>query len=399
MEETWKRCSLDVVRLITFCDKLSNVVNPFFSAREQSIMNDLEVAMIKTEFGGKNVLAALVLVASLAVGGCAWFGGPDAVIAVDVLQGVVPLTITMDGSASSPEDAVIRYRWDPGTGDPTFLGPQSTYTYEHTGIYVLTLTVETDDGRQASSQVTIEVQPAVWIADTSLDQVFKLDLEGNVITSFSTPSSEPTGVTLAEVDGRDWLFVACQGEGNQRIFRLDPLSGTIMDEVRAPANSPLFLTYGRVEPKRVWHVDGLSRKIYALNRTSLQPFASFGTNYFQLGDSPFLWEPQGLDWTGVANTAGVLWYVEGETETLYEITIVPRSDILAGLQLDLVEEGIVLDPVLFPIAGIDWVDDMLWVVRHDHHEIVEVDPATGRMTGNKISGFPGADVSGLEFQL
>ncbi|MBN1859306.1 PKD domain-containing protein [Candidatus Bipolaricaulota bacterium] len=355
--------------------------------------------MIKKNPGMRNVLVAFVLAAGLAAGGCTWFGGPEAVIAVDVLQGVVPLTVTVDGSASSPEDAVVRYRWDPGTGDPVFLGRQSTYTYEHTGTYVLTLTVETDDGRQASSQVTIEVQAAVWVADTSLDQVFKLDLDGNVITSFSVPTSEPTGVTLAEVDGRNWLFVACQGEGNQRIFRLDPESGAVMDEVRAPANSPLFLSYGQVEPKRVWHVDGLSRKIYALNRTSLQPFASFGTNYFQLGDSPFLWDPQGLDWTGVTNTAGVLWYVEGETRMLYEITIVPRSDILAGLQLDLVEEGSSLDPALFPIAGIDWFDGMLWVVRHDHHQIVEVDPATGQMTGETIDGFPGADVSGLEFQL
>lgn len=355
--------------------------------------------MKRMRWTARGTLAALLLAGGLIVGGCDWFGGPEAVIAVDAEHGVVPLTISLDGSGSSPEDDLVRYRWDPGTGDPSLLGVQSTYTYKHAGTYALTLTVETADGRQASSQVTIEVQPAVWVADTSLDQVFKLDLEGNVITSFSTPSSEPTGVTLAEVDGSDWLFVACQGEGNQRIFRLDPLSGDVMDEVRAPANSPLFLSYGRVEPKRVWHVDGLSRKIYALNRTSLQPFASFGTNYFQLGDSPFLWEPQGLDWTGVANTAGVLWYVEGETQMLYEITIVPRADILAGLQLDLVEEGTPLDPTLFPIAGIDWIDSALWVVRHDHHEIVEVDPQTGHPTGNKIAGFPGSDVSGLEFQL
>ena len=347
----------------------------------------------------RDVLVAMALVSAVIVGGCAWFSGPEAVIQVDDVTGVVPLTVALDGTGSSPADDLIRYRWDPGTGDPTLLGEQATYTYKHAGTYDLTLTVETADGRQASAQMTIEVEPAVWVADTSLDQIFKLDLDGNVVTTLTSPSSQPTGVTLAEVDGHDWLFVACQGEGNQRIYRLDPATGSVMDEVRAPANSPLFLSYGRVEPKRVWHVDGLSRKIYALNRTSLQPFASFGTNYFQLGDSPFLWDPQGLDWTPLASTAGVLWYVEGETQMLYEIVIVPRADILAGLQLDLVEEGISLDPSLFPVAGIDWMDGSLWVVRHDHHEIVEVDPLTGQPTGNRIAGFPGADVSGLEFQL
>ena len=347
----------------------------------------------------RHMLIACILVGGLVVGGCTWFGGPEAVIAVDVVQGVVPLTVLLDGSGSTPADDLIRYRWDPGTGDPSILGAETTYTYEHAGTYVLTLTVETDDGRQASTHVSIEVEPAVWVTDTSLDQILKMDLDGNVVATLPSPRSEPTGVAFAEVDGRDWLFVACQGEGNQRIFRLDPANGAVMDEVRAPANSPLYLTYGRVEPKRVWHVDGLSRKIYALNRTSLQAFASFGTNYFQLGDLPFLWDPQGLDWTDVPNTAGVLWYVEGQTQMLYEITIVPRVDILAGLQVTLIEEGTALNPALFPIAGIDWFDGKLWVVRHDHHEITEVDPDTGQPTGNRIAGFPGSDVSGLEVQL
>ena len=346
----------------------------------------------------RNTLIVCALVGELVAGGCTWFGGLEAVIVVDVVQGVVPLTVSLDGSGSTPADDLIRYRWDPGTGAPSILGAQASYTYERAGTYELALTVETDNGRQASAHVSIEVQPAVWVTDTSLNQILKLDLDGNVVATLPSPRSEPTGVTFAEVGGHDWLFVACQGEGNQRIYRLDPGNGAVMDEVRAPANSPLYLTYGEVEPKRVWHVDGLSRKIYALNRTSLQPFASFGTNYFQLGELPFLWDPQGLDWTDVPNAAGVLWYVEGQTQMLYEITIIPRADILAGLQVTLIEEGTALNAGLFPIAGIDWFDGKLWVVRHDYHEIVEVDPETGEPTGNRITGFPGSDVSGLEFQ-
>lgn len=348
------------------------------------------------------ILVTLLLISGVLVGGCFLFpSGTKAVIEVTPLSGVIPLTVDFDGGSSTGPGGINTYAWDFGTDDPDSHEVSGSYTYEHAGTFTLTLTVRAEDGSTDTDTATITVEPAVWITDENLGRIYKLDMEGQQLDSFGLPVSEPRGITIAEVGGKSWLFVACFNNGNQRILRMDPITGNVSQNYSAPAQSPLSLTYGATGQKQLWHVDGLSRKIYRLNPSNAQVYDSYGQAYFkatspQVSDVPFLWTPQGLDWTPETNAAGHLWYLEGENRFLYKIKIIPGYDIMSNTQLQIVG-----DPVSIPIfsaAAIDIYDGMLWVVDVDTHAIIEVDPETGILTGNKITGFPGASPAGLEIQ-
>jgi len=347
--------------------------------------------------GGVLIAAGLLAFAA----GCALFRTTEAAIEVSAVAGVVPLMIEFDGSRSSGSGGIVTYHWSFGTDDESFEA-SGTYTYRHAGTYELTLTVRDAGGDTDTTKMEIEVAPAVWVSDENLQRIYKLDMSGNVLQSFDLPVTHPRGITIADVGGSDWVFVACQGDGNQRILKVDPLTGEVSAEYSAPAQDPLQLTYGAQSPKRLWHLDGLSRKIYALNPSNGQVLGSFGTNYFrasqQVGNEPFLQSPEGLDWTEETGSSGFLWYLEAETQLLYQIDIIPAYDLLSGVQLEIVGDPVAIDPSVFPIAAIDWYDGFLWAADRDHHELVQIDPQTGQRTGEVISGFPGANVSGLEIQ-
>ena len=342
-----------------------------------------------------------ILVSLLWMGGCGFFFRTEAIIEVDVLSGPVPLTVSYDGSASAFAGEAGSFRWDTGDG-VELLGESGSYTYTHAGTFDLTLTVRGADGRTSTATVQITVDPVFWTADRNLDRVYRLASDGEVLDTFALPRSEPRGLTLADTGSGVRLLVACYDGGTQRILEMDPATGVVQDEWIAPAQSPLFLAYGAAEPARVWHVDGLSRKLYELNRRTGQVLGSFGLNYFrstrQIGNVEFLYTPQGIAWTPGTEESGTLWYLEGETRLLYPIRVIPAYDLLSGVQLEIEEGPTALDPAVFPVAGIDWYDGHLWVVAEHHHQIVQIDPVTGLATGEAISGFPGAAASGLFIQ-
>jgi len=335
------------------------------------------------------------------VAGCMFFGKTEAVIEVSATSGVVPLTISFSGDASTAPGGISTYSWSFET-DEVWYESNGSYTYDRAGRYTLTLTVRSEAGDTDTESVEIEVEPAAWVCDVNLDRVYKLDMRGAVLESFDLPVTEPKGVAIAEAAGKAWLFVACYGGGNQRLLRVDQESGIVSAEYTAPAQDPLYLAYGAKEPERIWHMDGLSRKIYGLNPSSAQVFDSFGTNYFrasqQVGNEVFLQSPQGLSWVDDGTGSGRLWYLEGETQLLYAIRIDPPINIFEGIQLEIDQEPIAVDSTVFPVAGMDAYDGYLWVVDRDDHEIVQVDPATGLRTGARIAGFPGASASGLAIQ-
>jgi len=340
-----------------------------------------------------------IVLATLA--GCAFFGHTEAVIVASTTSGVVPLTVTYSGEESSGPDGISTYYWTFGTGDERYTS-NGSYTYEHAGRYSLTLVVRSADGATATAQVEIVVEPAVWICDENLDRVYKLDMDGAVLKTFDVPVSQPRGIALGTASGKTWVFVACYGGGRQRILRIDQMTGEVAAEHTAPAESPLYLAFGAEEPQRLWHIDGLSRKIYGLNPTSGQVLDSFGVNFFrasqQIGTETFLQTPQGLCWTRGTGSAGALWYLEGETKLLYRMLVDPPINIFEGIQLEMQGQPVAVDASLFPIAGMDGYEGTLWVVDRDAHEIVGIDPASGLRTGDRITGFPGAATSGLAIQ-
>lgn len=344
-------------------------------------------------------IAACTLTAAL--GGCSLFLDHEAVIDVDVVEGVVPLTIRFDGCRSTGSSGIESYRWRFGNGDESF-DASGTYTYLHAGSFPLTLTVRGFDGETRTTSVQIEVKACIWLADASLGKVYKLGLDGQLVTEFDAPAASPHGVAIVESGGAWRLYVACQGGGFPGIYRIDPGTGTVVSELPAPAQAPLSLAYGGDAPRRVWHVDGTSRKIYELNPGDLLVLGSFGSSYFyatgQVAEIGLLRAPAGLAWTREEPTPGVLWYLEGSTQLLYRIRIVPPSSILGGLQLTVDGEGVPLDPSVFPVTGMDWYEGYLWVVDADHAQVVQIDPATGRKTGVAVVELPGANAAGLTFQ-
>jgi len=353
---------------------------------------------------GKRRIALLMVVSLGCLGlvpGCTFFQTTTAVIDLSIDAGTVPLTVSYDGSASVGVDGISTYHWTFGTGAESY-GVDGTYTYRHAGTFDLTLTIRGEDGRTDTVSVRVEVHPAIWVCDENLQQVLKLDMDGNVLAVLDVPVADPRGVTVAEVAGVDWLFVACYGGGNQRILQMDPTSGVVSVEYSAPAGSPLYLSYGAQEPKRLWHVDGLSRRIYEMNPANGQVIGAFGTNYFrassQVGGETFLQTPMGIDWTEEPGSSGFVWYLEGETRWLYQFDVDAPINIFEGVQLMAVGEPVEIDASVFPVTGMDIYDGWLWVVDRDHHEIVQIDMETGLLTGTRISGFPGAAVSGLEIQ-
>jgi hypothetical protein len=343
----------------------------------------------------------LVVLISRLVVGCALVNSNKAVLEVSVLQGIVPLTISYDASASSGPDGITTYRWVFDNVTEAY-GASGSHTFNHAGVYDVELTVRAADGSVDTESISIVVEPAFWVADENLNEIYKLDVSGNVIQTLPAPATQPRGLALAEKNGTWSLFVSCMGGGFQRLFEIDPESGSVLQEHSAPAQNPGGLAYSPVAPFRVWHIDQLSRKIYELSPSDGRTLNVFGATYFQasphLIDSVFLQTPGGIAWKGGSGGADALWVLESETQRVYELEIVPAIDIFSGTQLAIQPNAIALASDLFPIVGFDWYDGFLWAVQRDQHRVVQVDPATGTSTGITLDGFPGAAVNGLSIQ-
>jgi PKD repeat protein len=349
-------------------------------------------------------IAVLLLGATLvaAIAGCALFSPAEAVIVVDATTGTVPLTISFDGTGSTGADGISFYHWAFGTGDESSEAT-GTYTYQQAGMFTLTLMVRDQSGNTDTAAVTITIEPALWITDENLDRVYKLGMDGTVVTLFDLPAKEPRGIAIAEVDGQTTLVVACANEGFQRLLYLDPATGEVNQDLTAPAQSPRQITYGAVGQQQLWHVDGLSRKLFRLNPSNAQVYESYGQSYFkatspEVRDVPFLWTPAGLDWTPSPPSLGRLWYLEGETHLFYEIEMIAGYDVMSNTQLRIAGDPVALPDGIFPVGAIDIYDGYLWAIDIDRHRVVQIDLETGALTGTQVSGFPGSAPSGLEIQ-
>jgi PKD repeat protein len=328
------------------------------------------------------VIGALLALSALllAAGGCALFQNAEAIIAVDDTSGTVPFTITFDGSGSTGSGDVTYYHWTFGTGDEASEAT-GAYTYQQAGTFELELLVRDESGDTDTATMTITVEPAIWLTDENLDRVYRLSMDGTALGFFDLPVKEPRGVTIAEVGGQATLVVACANEGIQRIVHLDPITGAIEETLTAPGQLPRQITYGAVMQKQLWHVDALTRKIFRLKLTSAQVYESYGQTYFkatspEVRDVPFLWTPQGLDWTPYEATLGRLWYLEGETHLLYEIEMIAGYDIQSNTQLRIAGDPVELPSGIFPVGAIDLYDGSVWAIDVDRHRIVEIDLET-----------------------
>ena len=84
---------------------------------------------------------------------------PNASFTATPPSGRAPLTVALDGRASSdPEGGTLTYAWSSSTGQTT-TGAQSSLTFSQVGTHTVTLTVTDSAGASGSSSKTVTVEP------------------------------------------------------------------------------------------------------------------------------------------------------------------------------------------------------------------------------------------------
>ncbi len=93
---------------------------------------------------------------------------PQAVIEVSIeglviqapISTTVGQTINFDGSSSQQGDGPITtYLWDFGSGQDVAAGPQTSFSYDMSAIYIVRLTIKDENGQEDFTEINIEVNP------------------------------------------------------------------------------------------------------------------------------------------------------------------------------------------------------------------------------------------------
>lgn len=139
---------------------------------------------------------------------------PVAQMTLDVVQGEVPLTVTLNGAASfDPDGRVVRWHWDFGDG-ASAQGETVSHTYTQDGVYTVTLTVSDNAGASARTQRQIiagHIPLAAAFNASPLSGWAPLQVQ---LDARSTQA--PAGATYA------WDFGdGTQGSGSQTTHRYD----------------------------------------------------------------------------------------------------------------------------------------------------------------------------------
>ncbi|WP_157974430.1 PKD domain-containing protein, partial [Lewinella sp. IMCC34183] len=131
---------------------------------------------------------------------------PVAVAQADVTQGPAPLTVNLDGGASTDSDGTIAsYRWNWGAGSASGVAP--TVTFTDPGTYTVTLTVTDDDGARDTDEVTITVEQAGNALPVAVATADTLSGNAPLDVNFFANSSYDTDGTIVSY-AWDW------GSGN-----------------------------------------------------------------------------------------------------------------------------------------------------------------------------------------
>jgi serine protease len=113
---------------------------------------------------------------------------PIARISVSSADGVVPLTITFDGSASSdPDGTITAYQWTFGDSDRTAAGAVVTHTYTDTGSFTAWLRVTDDRGASGSASRAIRVRGATVSGTVRIAP--ESDIDSDVNDRFTSPTA------------------------------------------------------------------------------------------------------------------------------------------------------------------------------------------------------------------
>ncbi|RKZ94676.1 MAG: hypothetical protein DRQ46_09565, partial [Gammaproteobacteria bacterium] len=118
---------------------------------------------------------------------------PTAALAITPETGEAPLTVALDGSASSDTDGTIAsYAWTASNGQ-TANGQNAELTFSEAGDYTITLKVTDNDGAKNSATKNVKVEAAAnYVASGTI-----LDKEGNPIAGVTVQVGDKTALTDA----------------------------------------------------------------------------------------------------------------------------------------------------------------------------------------------------------
>ncbi|MEM7099879.1 MAG: S8 family serine peptidase [Pseudomonadota bacterium] len=114
---------------------------------------------------------------------------PTANFTINTTSGTAPLVVTVDANGSSDSDGqIVRYTWD--FGGTTAIGAVAQFTFVDPGTFVVTLTVEDDDGASTQSTSTVTVQePAANVTVSGTVQILSSSaVDGDLHDRLTTPS-------------------------------------------------------------------------------------------------------------------------------------------------------------------------------------------------------------------
>ena len=190
---------------------------------------------------------------------------------------------------------------------------------------------------------------------------------GEVIKSFSTPGSYPTGLCF---DGKNlWLA----DRGTDKLYCLDPETGTLIRQIESPAYWPMGLAW---DGKYLWNADyrGRTDKSEDLDGMIFKIDPKDGTILKTL-HAPSK-SPKGLTWDGK-----YLWCVDDKADKVIQFSQVDGTTIKSFPSPAKDAKGITFD------------GKYLWISDRETDEIYMVDPKTGFVI--IILDAPGNYVHGL----
>ncbi len=95
-----------------------------------------------------------------------------------------------------------------------------------------------------------------------VSHIDKMDLSGNVISSFLSPSLGTSGLAW------DGTYLWNADTNTDMIYKLDPSTGAIITSFAAPANDPMGLAF---DGQYLWSTDNLTNQIYQLDACYAAP--------------------------------------------------------------------------------------------------------------------------------
>lgn len=144
--------------------------------------------------------------------------------------GVVNLSLTFNGSASSdPDGTLTSYRWDFGDYS-TATGATVSHTYSTAGSYTATLTVTDDGGATASDTSQVTIQTPAQSTETLTSAVLSLELSRGIERSLSATLN----AALASINHGDQLAkLAAINQLQAFIYQVSALEGVKLTPAEA----------------------------------------------------------------------------------------------------------------------------------------------------------------------